>query len=52
MTYASETHHGYWPFPTSTNGNGGGTAFNTDNDANSYYFVDNSFVRIKNITLG
>ena len=52
VTYASETHHGYWPFPTSTNGNGGGTAFNTDNDANSYYFVDNSFVRIKNITLG
>lgn len=52
VTTASETHYGSWPFPTSTNGNGGGTAFNKDNADNSYYFVDNSYIRIKNITLG
>lgn len=52
ITAAPETHYGSWPFPTSTNGNGGGVAFNTDNAENSYYFVNNSYLRMKNITLG
>lgn len=50
--YTTETHYGSWPFPTSTNGNGGGSNFNDNLTDNAYFFVDNSYVRVKNITLG
>jgi TonB-linked SusC/RagA family outer membrane protein len=48
------THYGSYPFPTNgTNGRGGGANWlSGDNDDRTQNFVDNSFVRVKNITLG
>lgn len=48
------THYGSYPFPTNGgNGKGGGTYWLTGNqDDRSQNFVDNSYVRVKNITLG
>ena len=52
VAYQQGTHYGSWPYPTSTNGNGGGALFNTSGEDASHYFVDNSYVKVKNITLG
>jgi hypothetical protein len=54
ITTTSTTHHGKYPFPTNgTNGRGGGANWlSGDNEDRAQYFVDNSFVRVKNITLG
>lgn len=52
VAYQQGTHYGAWPYPTSTNGNGGGALFNTSGEDASHYFVDNSYVKVKNITLG
>jgi TonB-linked SusC/RagA family outer membrane protein len=48
------THYGTYPFPTNgTNGLGGGANWRSgDNDDRTQNFVDNSYVRVKNITLG
>lgn len=46
------TKYGSYPFPTSMNGMGGGSAWNLDTQDASQYFVDNSYVKVKNITLG
>ena len=47
------THYGEYPYPTSTNGNGQGSILGgVDNADNPLYFVDNTYVRIKNITFG
>ncbi len=52
IAYQNGTHYGSYPFPTSTNGCGGGAAWNLDSEDASQYFVDNSYVKVKNITLG
>lgn len=50
----SSTHYGSWPFPTNGgNGKGGGSYWLSGaSEDRSQYFVDNSYVKIKNITLG
>ena len=55
-TLITEAHYGSYPYPTNTASNnyGGGLGWGTDKQTtyvgNSY--VDNSYVRVKNITLG
>ena len=55
-TLTTETHYGSYPYPTNTGSNnyGGGIGWGTDKQttyaSNSY--VDNSFWKVKNITLG
>ncbi len=55
-TLSTEAHYGSYPYPTNTANNnyGGGMGWGTDKQTtyvgNSY--VDNSFVKVKNITLG
>ena len=53
QTQAS-THYGKYPFPTNGGNGKGGGAFWLDgsSDDRLQYFVDNSFVKIKNITIG
>lgn len=48
------THYGdgITPFPTSTNGNGGGQNWNTSGADASQFFVDPSYIKVKNITVG
>nr|WP_320059404.1 TonB-dependent receptor [uncultured Bacteroides sp.] len=49
ITTQKETHYGSYPFPTNgTNGKGAGAYW----AGGSQNFVDNSYVRVKNITLG
>jgi TonB-linked SusC/RagA family outer membrane protein len=50
----STTHYGKYPFPTNgTNGKGGGANWLSGaNEDRAQNFVDNSFVKVKNITLG
>jgi TonB-linked SusC/RagA family outer membrane protein len=49
ITTQAETHYGKYPFPTNgTNGKGAGSYW----AGGSQNLVDNSFVRVKNITLG
>lgn len=52
--YQETTHlgDGMTPFPTSTNGNGGGQNWARSGADGSQYFVDASYVKVKNITLG
>lgn len=52
VAYQDKTHYGKYPFPTGGSNNAGQGSFYTNNTDNSMFFVDNSFVRIKNITLG
>ncbi|MBP1615529.1 MAG: rane protein [Bacteroidetes bacterium] len=54
ITYQDATHYGKYPFPTNGgNGKGGGSYWTSgNNEDRSQNFVDNSFVRVKNITLG
>ncbi len=53
ITTQAETHYGTYPFPTNGNGKGGGSYWMTgDNEDRTQNFVDNSYVKIKNITLG
>lgn len=52
VAYQSETHYGTYPFPTGGSNNAGQGSFYTNDTQNSMFFVDNSFVKIKNITLG
>lgn len=54
MTTRSATHYGTYPFPTNgTNGKGGGAFWQSGaNEDRAQNFVDNSYVKIKNITLG
>ena len=48
----TEAHYGSYPFPTNSGNNKGcGTYWVTD-ETGSQWFVDNSFTKIKNITLG
>ena len=54
VTTQATTHYGSWPFPTGGNatGNSGAGRFWSE-DANGQAFcVDNSYVKVKNITLG
>ncbi|WP_321424074.1 TonB-dependent receptor [uncultured Bacteroides sp.] len=49
IAYQDKTHYGKYPFPTNgTNGKGGGAYWS----GGSQNFVDNSFVKVKNITVG
>ena len=50
----ASTHYGSFPFPTNgTNGKGGGANWlSGDNQDRTYNFVDNSYVKVKNISLG
>ncbi|WP_346709780.1 SusC/RagA family TonB-linked outer membrane protein [Phocaeicola salanitronis] len=54
ITKQQSTHYGEYPFPTNgTNGKGGGAYWLTgENEDRAQNFVDNSYVKIKNITLG
>lgn len=54
VAYQSGTHYGAWPYPTGGNftGNSGAGSFWSE-DANGQAFcVDNSYWKVKNITLG
>lgn len=48
------THYGSYPFPTNGgNGKGGGSNWlSGSSEDRSQYFVDNSYVKVKNITVG
>lgn len=51
IAYQESTHYGSMPFPTNgTNGKGGGSFWESGD--RSQTFVDNSYVKVKNITLG
>jgi TonB-linked SusC/RagA family outer membrane protein len=54
VTTQSATHYGAYPFPTNgTNGKGGGANWTGGgNEDRAQNFVDNSYVKVKNITLG
>lgn len=54
VAFQQETHYGSWPFPTGGNATGGAGGGNFwSEDANGQAFcVDNSYVKIKNISLG
>ena len=54
VTTQSATHYGKYPFPTNgTNGKGGGANWlGGGNEDRAQNFVDNSYVKVKNITLG
>lgn len=54
ITTQQTTHYGEYPFPTNgTNGKGGGSFWMSgENEDRAQNFVDNSYVKIKNITLG
>ncbi len=46
------TYYGSHPFPTGGSNNAGAGSFWINSKDGSQYFVDNSFVKVKNITLG
>ncbi|WP_321289553.1 TonB-dependent receptor [uncultured Sunxiuqinia sp.] len=46
------THYGSYPFPTGGADNAGAGSFWLNSDQGSQYFVDNSYVKVKNIVLG
>lgn len=48
----SGTHYGSYPFPTGGANNAGAGSFWLNSDQGSQYFVDNSYVKVKNIVLG
>lgn len=48
----TETHYGAYPFPTNAGNNKGCGSFWITDKTGSQWFVDNSFTKIKNITLG
>jgi len=50
--FQPEVHYGTFPFPTGGSNNAGQGSFYTNNTQNSMFFVDNSFTKIKNISLG
>ncbi len=50
--YQSGTHYGSYPFPTGGSNNAGAGSFWLSDQDGSQYFVDNSYVKVKNITLG
>ena len=54
IAYQNSTHYGNYPFPTNGgNGKGGGAYWQSGaNEDRAQNFVDNSYVRIKNITIG
>ena len=54
IAYQEATHYGSYPFPTNGgNGKGGGAYWQSGaNEDRAQNFVDNSYVRVKNITLG
>jgi hypothetical protein len=54
MTTTGATHYGSYPFPTNgANGKGGGAQWTSgSNDDRAQNFVDNSYIKVKNITLG
>ena len=54
ITTQETSHYGEYPFPTNgTNGKGGGSFWMSgENEDRAQNFVDNSYVKIKNITLG
>ncbi|MFV0507132.1 MAG: SusC/RagA family TonB-linked outer membrane protein, partial [Bacteroidales bacterium] len=52
IAHQKGTQHGTYPFPTSGSNNAGGGSFWKNNEDGSQYYVDNSFWRVKNITLG
>ena len=54
ITTQETTHYGEYPFPTNgTKGKGGGSFWMSgENEDRAQNFVDNSYVKIKNITLG
>lgn len=52
VTYSSETHYGKYPFPTGGSNNSGQGSFYTNDTNNTMFFVDNSFIKINNISLG
>ena len=52
IEHQKETHYGVFPFPTGGSNNAGQGSFYTNDTNNSMFFVNNSFVKVKNITLG
>jgi len=52
VAYQPATHYGEYPFPTGGSNNAGQGTFCTHDTNNSMFFVDNSFVKVQNITLG
>ena len=54
VTYQTSTHYGSWPFPTGGNatGSSGGGQFWSEDAYGQAFCVDNSYVKVKNITLG
>ena len=48
----TETHYGSYPFPTNGGNNKGCGSFWVTDQTGSQWFVNNSFTKIKNITLG
>ena len=48
----TEAHYGSYPFPTNGGNNKGCGSFWVTDQTGSQWFVDNSFTKIKNITLG
>lgn len=54
IDYQKSTHYGSYPFPTNGgNGKGGGSYWlSGSNEDRAQNFVDNSYVKVKNITLG
>lgn len=54
VTTQATTHYGSWPFPTGGNatGNSGAGRFWSEDENGQMFCVDNSYVKVKNITLG
>ena len=52
VAYQQGTYYGAYPFPTGGANNAGAGSFWINSRDGSQYFVDNSFVKVKNITLG
>ncbi len=52
IDYQNGTHYGKYPFPTGGANNRGGGSFYLDGESGSQNFVDNSYVKVKNISLG
>lgn len=52
IDYQKGTHYGKYPFPTGGSDNSGCGAYYVNDVKNTMSFVDNSYVKIKNITFG
>ncbi|MGE4587780.1 MAG: SusC/RagA family TonB-linked outer membrane protein, partial [Mangrovibacterium sp.] len=52
IDYQEGTHYGAYPFPTGGANNAGAGSFWINGEDGSQNFVDNSYVKVKNITLG